>query len=163
METKFRLGRPAMTTDFTSNRARFLSEYRNDGRRCLAAIGARLHSRFKKGQSGNPRGASRPRATLRLLIFAMRAIAAWPGLSRPVLKLRKSKMRLSSTHGPLRPIARPAFRAVASRVRIGGPRARCESPAFWAGGGISHRPGCCRATPARRHRCGAGGYAGAAE
>jgi hypothetical protein len=49
MELKFRLDKPAMTTDFTSNRARFLSEYRNDGRRCLAAIGARLHSRFKKG------------------------------------------------------------------------------------------------------------------
>jgi hypothetical protein len=30
MEMKFRLGKPAMTTDFTSNRARFLSEYRND-------------------------------------------------------------------------------------------------------------------------------------
>jgi len=65
METKFRLGKPAMTTDFTSNRARLLSEYRNDGCRCLAAIGARLHSRFKKGQSGNPR--ARPKKNLAAL------------------------------------------------------------------------------------------------
>jgi len=82
METKFCFGKPAMTTDFTSNRARFLSEYRNDGRRCLAAIGARLRSRFKKGQSRQPArsvqkepaGASGRRAQLARVRHAIAAL-----------------------------------------------------------------------------------------